>query len=118
MRSVPPASAGGSLGQLAAECLIHPLTRVVLTSYHARLHFFPHLYSFFESKASSFFFPVLIISAEERFMSGRDFQEEAVLAAVKPLKAVDSTSESQRPIGLRQLSLEDSNSLEGLFQRH
>ena len=51
-------------------------------------------------------------------MSGRDFQEEAVLAAVKPLKAVDSETERPRPIGLRQLSLEDSDSLEGLFQQH
>ena len=51
-------------------------------------------------------------------MSGRDFQEEAVLAAVKPLKAVDSEIERPRPIGLRQLSPEDSNSLAGLFQRH
>lgn len=51
-------------------------------------------------------------------MSGRDFQEEAVLAAVKPLKAVDSETERPRPIGLRQLSLEDSDSLEGHFQRH
>ena len=51
-------------------------------------------------------------------MSGRDFQEEAVLGAGKPLKGVDSEIESHRPIGLRQLSLEDSNSLEGLFQRH
>ena len=51
-------------------------------------------------------------------MSGRETQEEAVLAAVKTLKAVDSTSESERPMGLRQLSLEDSDSLEGHFQRH
>ena len=51
-------------------------------------------------------------------MSGREIQEEAVLAAVKPLKAVDSETESWRPMGLRQLSSEDSNSLEGLFQQH
>ena len=51
-------------------------------------------------------------------MDGRETQEEAVLAAVKTLKAVDSTSEAPRPTGLRQLSSEDSDSLEGLFQRH
>lgn len=51
-------------------------------------------------------------------MSGRETQEEAVLAAVKTLKAVDSTSEAPRPTGWRQLSSEDSDSLEGLFQRH
>ena len=50
-------------------------------------------------------------------MSGKDFQEEAMLAAVKPLKAVNSTMSEGSP-ALRQLSAEDSNSLEGLFQRH
>jgi RNA polymerase sigma-70 factor (ECF subfamily) len=70
-------------------------------------------------KASSFFFPVLIISVEERFMSGKDFQEEAMLAAVKPFKASHLTvSEGPKPTALRQLSAADSDSLEGLFERH
>jgi RNA polymerase sigma-70 factor (ECF subfamily) len=70
-------------------------------------------------KASSFFFPVLIISAGERFMSGKDFQKEAMLAAVKPFKASHLTvSEGPKPTALRQLSAADSNSLEGLFERH
>jgi RNA polymerase sigma-70 factor (ECF subfamily) len=74
------------------------------------LHFF---------KASSFFFPVLIISVEERFMSGKDFQKEAMLAAVKPFKASHLTvSEGPKPTALRQLSAADSDSLEGLFERH
>jgi RNA polymerase sigma-70 factor (ECF subfamily) len=52
-------------------------------------------------------------------MSGKDFQEKAMLAAVKPLKAVNPTmSEGSQPVVLRQLSEEDSNSLEGLFDRH
>jgi len=52
-------------------------------------------------------------------MGGKDFQEEAMLAAVKPLKAANSTmSEGPNSVPLRQLSVEDSNSLEGLFQRH
>jgi RNA polymerase sigma-70 factor, ECF subfamily len=66
---------------------------------------------------SSFFLPVLIITAEGRFMSGKDFQDEAMLAAVKSLKAVNSTMSEGSP-ALRQLSAQDSNSLEGLFQRH
>ena len=52
-------------------------------------------------------------------MSGKDFQEKAMLAAVKPLKAVNPTmSEGSQPMVLRHLSEEDSNSLEGLFERH
>ena len=52
-------------------------------------------------------------------MSGKELQEEAMLAAVKPLKTAHSTmSEGAQPALLRQLSAEDSNSLEGLFQRH
>src|ERR1700730_19001948 len=47
------------------------------------------------AQISFFFCCVLMISAEERFMSGREDQEEAVLAAVRTLKAVDSKSESQ-----------------------
>jgi RNA polymerase sigma-70 factor (ECF subfamily) len=71
----------------------------------------------FPFKASSFFSPVLIITAEARFMNGKDFRDEAMLAAVKPLKAVNSTMSEGSP-ALRRLSAEDSNSLEGLFQRH
>ena len=52
-------------------------------------------------------------------MSGRDLEEEAMLAAVKPFKAEHITlSEDRRPTAIRQLSAEDSNSLEGLFERH
>jgi hypothetical protein len=52
-------------------------------------------------------------------MGGKDFQEEVMLAAVKPLKAVNSTMpEGPKSVPLRQLSVEDSNSLEGLFERH
>ncbi len=52
-------------------------------------------------------------------MGGKDFQEEVMLAAVRPLKAANSTMpEGPQPIPLRQLSVEDSDSLEGLFQRH
>jgi len=55
-------------------------------------------------------------------MSGRETQEEAVLAAVKTLKAVDSavdsTSTAPGPRGLRQLSSESSDSLAALFQQH
>ena len=52
-------------------------------------------------------------------MSGKDFQDKAMLAAVKPLKAVNPTiSEGSQPVVLRQLSEEDSNSLESLFERH
>jgi hypothetical protein len=47
------------------------------------------------SKTSSFFRPVLIISRKERFMGGKDFEEEVMLAAVKPLEAANST----RPTG-------------------
>src|ERR1700730_4881032 len=62
---------------------------------------------------------MLIISPGERFMSGRDLEEEAMLAAVKPLKAAHITlSEDRRPTAIRQLSAEDSNSLEGLFELH
>lgn len=33
MESVPPTGAGGSIFKSRAECLIQPLTRVVLTAY-------------------------------------------------------------------------------------
>src|SRR5260370_822871 len=52
-------------------------------------------------------------------MSGKDFQEETMLAAVRTLKtATLSTSDGREPVALRQLSAEDSSSLEGLFQSH
>lgn len=52
-------------------------------------------------------------------MSGKDFQEEAMLAAVKPLTVAHLTeSEDRKPAALRHLSAADSNSLEDLFQRH
>ncbi len=52
-------------------------------------------------------------------MSGKEFQEETMLAAVKPLQAVNSTmSDPPQPLAVRQLSVADSNSLEALFQRH
>ena len=52
-------------------------------------------------------------------MGGKDFQEEAMLAAVKPLKAVNSgVSDGPQTASWQQLSPEDSDSLEGLFQRH
>src|SRR6266478_630854 len=69
-------------------------------------------------KTSLSFHPVLIISARGRFMSGKESQEEAMLAAVKPLKAANFTvSEDPRPAS-RPLSTVDSDSLESLFQRH
>ena len=52
-------------------------------------------------------------------MSRKDFREEAMLAAVKPLKTAQlKMSEGSQPALLRQLSAEDANSLDGLFQRH
>src|SRR5437016_6688139 len=51
-------------------------------------------------------------------MSGKDFQDEAMLAAVKPLKTANPMSEAPHRVTLRQLSAEDSNSLEGLFQAY
>src|SRR3981081_900424 len=52
-------------------------------------------------------------------MSGKDFQDETMLAAVRSLKTASlSTSDGREPVALRQLSAEDSNSLEGLFQSH
>ena len=52
-------------------------------------------------------------------MSGKDFQEETMLAAVRSLKTANlSMSEGRQPVTVRQLSAEDSNSLEGLFQSH
>jgi len=52
-------------------------------------------------------------------MSGKDFQDETMLAAVRTLKTASlSTAEGREPVALRQLSVEDSDSLEGLFQSH
>jgi RNA polymerase sigma-70 factor, ECF subfamily len=51
-------------------------------------------------------------------MDGRDFQEEAVLAAVKPLKAVESsanTGNSSWPVAGAQVT---DGTLEGLFNQH
>jgi RNA polymerase sigma-70 factor (ECF subfamily) len=51
-------------------------------------------------------------------MSGKDFRDEDMLAAVKTLKVVNAPSEGPGPLAAPQLSAADSNSLEGLFQRH
>src|SRR5260370_10383291 len=52
-------------------------------------------------------------------MSGKDFQNEVMLAAVKPLETPSSSiSKGPRTVAWRELSAEDSNSLEGLFERH
>jgi RNA polymerase sigma-70 factor (ECF subfamily) len=58
-------------------------------------------------------------------MSGKEFQEEAVLAAVKPLKAVESSADSanypdkERPWKTANPVLsEESAGLEGLFEAH
>lgn len=56
-------------------------------------------------------------------MSGEDFQEEAVLAAVKPLKSLDSFAEARESGGSpddtkRFATISAANSLEGLFHRH
>src|SRR6266403_5078218 len=60
------------------------------------------------SLASSFFLLVLIISPERRFMSGKDFQDETMLAAVRTLRTANlSMSERPQPVALRQLSAED-----------
>ncbi|HMJ25131.1 MAG TPA: sigma-70 family RNA polymerase sigma factor [Pyrinomonadaceae bacterium] len=70
-------------------------------------------------KASSFFHPVLIISAGVRLMSGKETQKEVMLAAVKPLKTANFTAaEDRMPVVRHQLSAADSDSLEGLFQKH
>jgi RNA polymerase sigma-70 factor (ECF subfamily) len=58
-------------------------------------------------------------------MSGKEFTEEPVLAAVKPLKAVNSmppevsgsTSLNEGPASFREVN-EDVTSLAGLFQQH
>src|SRR5438105_2228150 len=63
---------------------------------------------------------MLIIAAEERFMSGEDFQEEAVLAAVKPLKSLGSTPSRAEEFGTSHLNssfsmtMMQSNAMTGL----
>jgi RNA polymerase sigma-70 factor (ECF subfamily) len=73
-------------------------------------------------KPSPLFLPVLIISREVRFMSGKETPNEAnkpMLAAVKPLKAATFTSSGDRkPLVAHRLTAADSDSLEGLFQKH
>ena len=55
-------------------------------------------------------------------MGGEDFREEALLAAVKPLKAEDSRRPEAKPVRFGQISALDSaadaSSLEAMFQRH
>ena len=78
---------------------------------------------------SSFLPGMLIISGVGRFMSGEDFKEEAVLAAVKPLTNVDSFADGAEspgdspkvwPARAAQTGaiVSDSKSLEILFRRH
>src|SRR6185369_1672654 len=65
---------------------------------------------------------MLIIPIRGRFMSGKDFQEEAVLAAVKPLQAVevsaDSTNYNSQKAGIASNETAASAGLESLFQAH
>ena len=53
-------------------------------------------------------------------MSGEDFQEDAVLAAVKPLKTANFSDASKRPSPTADLatSLGTVDTLEVLFQQH
>ena len=55
-------------------------------------------------------------------MGGEDFREEALLAAVKPLKAEDSTRPEAEPVRFGRISaldsVADASSLEAMFQRH
>src|SRR5438105_4955677 len=50
-------------------------------------------------------------------MSGKDFQNKPVLAAVKPLKAADSLVESHESVSFDSSSVEDLTGLERLFQQ-
>src|SRR3989442_4701249 len=63
---------------------------------------------------------MLIIPAEERLMSGKDFQEEAMLAAVRPVKAVQSSADCTEPFEQRDTSAasEEPTNLEMLFREH
>src|SRR5262249_42656515 len=52
-------------------------------------------------------------------MGGKDFQEDAVLAAAKPLKTANSSAfEGKMPLTGSQVSAENSTSLGALFDRH
>ena len=53
-------------------------------------------------------------------MSGKDFQEEAMLAAVRPLKAVQSSADYPEPFEQRDTSAgsEEPTGLEALFREH
>ena len=53
-------------------------------------------------------------------MSGKDFQEEAMLAAVRPLKAVQSSADYPEPFAQRDTSAgsEEPTGLEALFREH
>src|SRR5439155_1851084 len=74
----------------------------------------------FTFQASTLFLPVLIILAEVRLMSGKDFQEEAMLAAVRHLKAVQSSADYTGPFEQSDTSAvsEEPTSLEVLFREH
>src|SRR5580765_2168747 len=83
---------------------------------------------------SSFSLTVLIISALGRFMSGEDFQEEAVLAAVKPLKSPADFGDSVDPavkarptiaeampaaiLAQASNSVDSAQTVESLFHQH
>ena len=51
-------------------------------------------------------------------MDGRDFQEEALLAAVKPLKAVESSANTGNWPAAREQVAEGNIALEELFNQH
>lgn len=52
-------------------------------------------------------------------MDGKETKKEAMLAAVKPLRPADFTASDDRKPAVRfELSAADSDSLEGLFQKH
>src|SRR2546421_12797292 len=53
-------------------------------------------------------------------MRGKDFQEEVMLAAVRPLKAVQSSADYTEPFEQRHTSAvsEDPTGLEALFREH
>jgi RNA polymerase sigma-70 factor (ECF subfamily) len=55
-------------------------------------------------------------------MSGKDFQDDVMLAAVKPLRTANpemsEISDTPPPAAVRRMTAADSDSLEGLFQRH
>src|SRR6266496_3793752 len=51
-------------------------------------------------------------------MSGKDFQNKSVLAAVKPLRTANSLLERRNPVLVDLPLAEDSSGLESLFQQH